>query len=115
MPDTILSSTARRARETALAVVASAGFPDEVRFTRQLYLAGPGTYIETLRELPDACGHAMVVGHNPGMEELVAALTGVSESMPTAALAVVELPIESWPDLGPSPGGSLRSTWKPRD
>ena len=115
VPDTILSSTARRARETALALATAAGFPDDVRFTRELYLAGPETYLEALRDLPDACGHAMLVGHNPGIEELVAAVVGVPESMPTAALAVVELPIESWRDLGPPPQGSLRTLWRPRD
>lgn len=115
VPDTILSSTARRARETALAVAAAAEFPDDVRFTRDLYLASPETYLEALRDLPDASGHAMVVGHNPGIEELVAAVVGVPESMPTAALAVVELPIESWRDLGPPPHGSLRTLWRPRD
>jgi len=115
VPDTILSSTARRARETALAVAAAAGFPDDVRFTRLFYLAGPETYLEVLRDLPDSSGHAMVVGHNPGMEQLVAEVVGVPESMPTAALAMVELPIERWGDLGPPPHGSLRTIWKPRD
>jgi phosphohistidine phosphatase len=115
VPDTILSSTARRARDTALAVAAAAGFPDDVRFTRQLYGAGPGAYLAALRELPAACGHAMVVGHNPGLEELLALVTGEPHALPTAGLAVVELPIDSWSDLDPPPGGSLRALWKPRD
>jgi phosphohistidine phosphatase len=115
VPDTILSSTARRARDTALAVAAAAGFPDDVRFTRQLYAAGPRAYLAALRELPAACGHAMVVGHNPGLEELLALLVGDSHTLPTAALAVVELPIASWSHLDPPPGGSLRALWRPRE
>jgi phosphohistidine phosphatase len=115
VPDTILSSTARRARETALAVATAARFPDEVRFTRDLYLADPGAYLEALRLLPKSCGHAMVVGHNPGIEQLVALVAGTPEPMPTAALVVVELALESWKDLDPPPHGSLRATWKPRD
>ena len=115
VPDTILSSTARRARDTAMAVAASSEFPEEVRLTRELYLATPRTYLDALRGLPEACAHAMVVGHNPGIEDLVAEVSGVSEPMPTAALAVVELPIESWADLGPPPAGTLRTVWRPRE
>jgi phosphohistidine phosphatase len=115
VPDTILSSTARRARDTALAVAAAASFPEEVRFTRDLYGAGPDTFLEALRELPDSTDHAMVIGHNPGLEALVGVLVGTSHTMPTAALAVVELPIDRWRDLGPPPLGALRSVWRPRD
>ena len=115
LPDTILSSTARRARETALAVAEAAEFPEEIRFTRELYLATPQTYLELLRALPETSAHALVVGHNPGIEDLVAALTGEPEPMPTAALAVVELPIDAWKDLGPPPLGTLRTVWRPRE
>jgi phosphohistidine phosphatase len=115
VPDTILSSTARRARDTALAVAAAAGFPDEVRFARSLYGASPDTWLDVLRELPDTTRHALIVGHNPTLEELVALLVGEAHTMPTAALAVVELPIERWRDLDPIPRGSLRGLWRPRD
>ena len=115
VPETILSSTARRARDTAFAVAEAAGFPDEVRFTRSLYGADPDTWLEALRELPDTAGHALVVGHNPGLEELVALLVGESHVLPTAALAVVELPIERWRAVDPGLPGSLRALWRPRD
>jgi phosphohistidine phosphatase len=111
----MLSSTALRARDTALAVAAAAGFPDDVRFSRGLYGAGPDAYLEVLRTLPDASSHAMVVGHNPGLEELVTLLVGAAHTMPTAALAVVEIPIDRWGDLGPPPLGSLRALWRPRE
>jgi phosphohistidine phosphatase len=115
VPDVILSSTAVRARETALAVAAATGFPDEVCFLRRLYGAGPDAYLEALSDLPDDHHHALVVGHNPGLEELVARVVGVPHTLPTAALAVVELPIDRWSDLGPPPLGSLRSLWRPRE
>ena len=115
VPDVILSSTALRARDTALAVAAAAGFPAEVHFTRRLYGAGPDEYLEALRALPDDSEHALVVGHNPGLEDLVALMVGGPHTMPTAALAVVELPIDRWRDLDPPPGGSLRALWRPRE
>jgi phosphohistidine phosphatase len=115
VPEAIVSSTARRARETALAVAEATGFPDEVRFTRRLYGASPEDCLGVLAELPDTIAHAMIVGHNPTFEELLALLVGESHVMPTAALAVVELPIESWRDLDPLPSGSLRALWRPRE
>jgi phosphohistidine phosphatase len=115
VPDTILSSTARRARDTALAVAAAAGFPDEVRLTRSLYGAAPVEYIEALQELPSYCDHALVVGHNPGLEELVSLLLREAHEMPTAALAVVELPIDSWQKVDPVPRATLRGFWRPRE
>jgi phosphohistidine phosphatase len=115
VPEAIVSSTARRARETALAVAAATGFPDDVRFTRSLYGASPETCLEILGGLPDTTTHALIVGHNPTLEELVALLVGEVHVMPTAALAIVELPIGSWHDLDPVPHGSLRALWRPRD
>jgi phosphohistidine phosphatase len=115
VPEAIVSSTARRARETALAVASSAGFPHEVRFTRNLYGASPEDSLAVLAEVPDTVGHAMIVGHNPTQEELLSLLVGESHAMPTAALAVVELPIESWRDLDPVPRGVLRAHWIPRE
>jgi phosphohistidine phosphatase len=114
-PDAILSSTALRARDTALTVAAATGFPDEVRFTRSLYGAGPDAYLEALSALPDDLEHALVVGHNPGLEELVARVVGAPHTMPTASLAVVELPIESWRELDSLQQGKLRALWRPRE
>ena len=115
VPDVILSSTARRARQTALVVAETAGFPDEVRFTRTLYGAGPDDLLDALRGLPEACAHVLVVAHNPGLEELLVTLVGESHTLPTAALAVVELPVESWRELDPPPLGLLRGLWRPRE
>jgi len=115
VPEAIVSSTARRARETALAVAAATGFPDDVRFTRSLYGATPSACLEVLGELPDTTAHALLVGHNPTLEELVTVLVGEHHVMPTAALAVVELPIASWRDLEGAPRGSLRALWRPRE
>ena len=115
VPEAIVSSTARRARETALAVAAATGFPDDVRFTRSLYGASIDICLEVLAELPDTITHALIVGHNPTLEGLVAALVGETHVMPTAALAIVELPVGSWRDLDGASRGSLRALWRPRE
>ena len=83
--------------------------------TRSFYLADPEVYLELLRELGADVRTAMVVGHNPGMEELVELLTGRDEIFPTAALARVELAIDRWVELSPGTRGRLVSLWRPKE
>lgn len=113
-PELIISSTAERAVATAELVAQASGYENEIRTTRSLYHAGPEAYLEQLRRLPDEYGRVMVVGHNPGIEELVEQLTSAAEMMPTAALAHVELPIEQWLALDETTEGRLIQLWLPR-
>ncbi|HTH52269.1 MAG TPA: hypothetical protein VL501_10065, partial [Pyrinomonadaceae bacterium] len=62
----------------------------------------------------DRFSSVMLVGHNPGMEGLVRVLTNRIEPMPTAAVAIIDLPIEHWKDLAPGTG-VLRAVFRPRD
>jgi phosphohistidine phosphatase len=115
VPDIILSSTAKRAQITARVVAENCGYDGELELTRELYLADAEMYIETLRELPPEVETAMVVGHNPGLESLVEDLTGEWARMPTAALAQIALPIDSWDELDLDDQGKLVSLWRPRE
>ncbi len=114
VPDRIVSSTALRARTTAEEVAAAGGYRGAVTLSRELYLASPREFLRLLREVDDACTSVLVVGHNPGMEELVLALTGEDETMPTAALARVDLPIDSWNGLRSGVRGRLVGVWRPK-
>ena len=114
-PELIISSAAERALTTAELVALASGYDDELKVTRQFYLASPGAYIGALRRLPDGYTRVMVVGHNPGMEDLVEALTGQSTGMPTAAVACIELPITSWAALTDDESGTLFHYWVPRE
>jgi phosphohistidine phosphatase len=114
VPELILSSSAQRARQTTQAVVDTSGYPGEVRWLDSLYAAPPESYLEALRGLDDDLQRVMVVGHNPGLEELLEELTGAAESLPTAALAQVLLPIQSWSQLDDEVSGELVQIWLPR-
>ena len=57
----------------------------------------------------------MIVGHNPGLEELVTQLTGEQQDLPTAALAQIGLPIDRWRDLKMSTRGRLLDLWRPKE
>jgi phosphohistidine phosphatase len=57
----------------------------------------------------------MVVGHNPGLETLLQILTDHVESLPTGAIAYLELPIRSWKALSKDLVVNLKKLWRPRD
>ena len=71
IPDAILSSTAKRACQTAEAVAQESGCAGELQLSGELYGGGPEAYLEAIRNLPSAVDCALVVGHNPDLEELV--------------------------------------------
>jgi phosphohistidine phosphatase len=114
-PDLILSSSAKRAHKTAQAVAEESGYAGEVQIVPELYAAGPEAYLEALHTLDDENSRVMVVGHNPGLEELVETLTGETVTLPTAALAQVALPIQRWQELNDETQGELVKVWTPRE
>ena len=115
IPDIVISSDAVRARLTAEAVADAAGYSGEILLDRQLYLADPADILSVLRDVPENAGTVMIVGHNPGLEDLVEQLTGEPHDMPTAALSQVALPIERWRDLDLTTQGTLVGHWRPKD
>jgi phosphohistidine phosphatase len=115
IPGLILSSTALRAHATVELFVEACGFEGELQLSRDLYAAGPEAYIDALNHSTSDFDRVMVVGHNPGLEELVETLTGEAESMPTCALARIDLPISSWQELGDDTQGKLVKIYRPRD
>jgi phosphohistidine phosphatase len=115
MPDVVISSDAVRARLTAEALVEAARHPGEILMDPRLYGASPADIVSLLRTLGEKAETVMIVGHNPGLEELVAELTGEHQDLPTAALAQIVLPIDRWRDLAPSTRGTLLGHWRPKD
>ena len=99
----------------ALAVLERLGDEGRLEIVPSLYLAGPEKYLIALREADSCLGCLMVVGHNPGVEELVAVLSGENEPMPTAAGAHIQFSLEAWSDLTWETPGALAACWRPRD
>lgn len=113
-PDSILSSPATRTRETVDLVVAAAGLNAPVRFDERIYEASVGDLLAVIADMDDAAGRVLLVGHNPGLENLLARFTGELRPVPTAALAALAVDAERWRDV---PAASARLEWfvKPRD
>jgi phosphohistidine phosphatase len=115
VPDLILSSTARRAHDTALAAADESGFDKEIELYQDLYMSEPVCYLDILQRLPDSTKRVLVVGHNPDLDELLTMLTDVNEHMTTAALAQIDLPISSWTELNEATDGRLQNLWAPHE
>ncbi|MBU1642234.1 histidine phosphatase family protein [bacterium] len=113
-PQLIICSGAKRARETVELVTSAFGYKGELRFSEELYAAASAAYISVLKELDDRYERVMVVGHNPGLEEMLEGFTKEEQTLPTAALAQVALPIQKWQELKGSTDGRLTDLWVPR-
>jgi phosphohistidine phosphatase len=119
-PQLVVSSDAARARETLEVVLPGLGEP-EVRIEDALYSAGAETLLERVRALPDEVEEAMLVGHNPGLGNLLLLLAEPGElreraekKVPTGVLATLEADIERWSELEPG-GGRLVEFVVPRE
>ena len=115
IPDLVISSDAVRARLTAEAMAEAAHYAGEVVLDQQLYLASPADILSLLRTVRERADTVMIVGHNPGLEELVEQLTGEGTDLPTAALAQIGLPIDQWCELKLSTRGTLVGLWRPEE
>ena len=109
-PQVVVTSSAVRARETLQGVLPGLGEP-EVCIEVALYAASAETLLRRIRALPDEAEEAMLVGHNPGLGDLVLQLAEPGKlreraeaKVPTGALATLEADIASWSEL--EPGGA---------
>jgi phosphohistidine phosphatase len=115
IPQVILCSSAVRAAETARIIDEVCGCNCPVTLSDKLYLAEADTYISELSQLPDDLERVMLIGHNPGLESLLQVLSGQIESLPTAVIAYLSLPIQHWADLITSTEGELIELWRPKE
>ena len=115
VPQMILSSTAVRATETANIVSKAIGYSGEINTKEKLYMAEADDILKLLRKLPDEIERVMVIGHNPGLESLIPMLTERIESLPTAGVAYLTLPILHWKELKRKTKGELIEIWRPKE
>ncbi len=102
LPQRLLCSPARRARDTARAVAEGAGLHGVGCISdERLYFNGVEGWIDTLRSLEDSLDVVLLVGHNPDFSAVVCGLGGLPvQDFPTASLARFALTTQ-WSDLRP--------------
>jgi phosphohistidine phosphatase len=114
-PDLIISSTAKRARKTASKAARQCHYQGIIELDGTLYLAPPEAYIAALRALDDQLQCVLMVGHNPGLEQWLALLTGYAVDLPTATLAHLELDLTTWQDANSQTRATLIGLWTPSE
>ncbi len=107
--DRILASPAVRVAETIELGAAEIGIEIPIVWDRRIYLASSASLLDLLREQDDRMGSIMLVGHNPGLEDVIFDLVPddgtsplrdeVEIKFPTATFAVLEAEVDSWADL----------------
>lgn len=98
-PEAILASEAPRARQTAAIALDALGLPSlSMTVVPQLYLADVRALLEAIGAVDDACMHLLVVGHNPGLSELVHTIAPGSAfgSLATGGWCTLRTPAASW-------------------
>jgi phosphohistidine phosphatase len=115
VPEIIISSTATRARSTAEAVAKASGYRGEIVLDKSLYAAGPIAYLNVMHHLSNEYVRALIIGHNPGLEELVEMLTGEIHPMPTCSLAHVKFRVDKWSEIDNKIKGKVAGILRPRD
>ncbi len=119
-PGAILCSTALRAQQTYAGLAAALRRDVPVRFDSQLYLANLAGLVDRVARAPPGSGTLMIIGHNPGLQQLAVWLTenGLggqapwSGTLPPCGLAIVALEDEGSVRPG---GGRLSSLLTPKD
>lgn len=120
LPELMISSTAKRAAATAKRVARASGFEEAaIIWERNLYHAGVETWLRYLSKIPNKIDRAMIVGHNPGLEDLLCHLCGGAvprppdgKLIPTATLAVLDVE-QPWLGIGHD-RATLRFITRPR-
>jgi phosphohistidine phosphatase len=122
IPDAVLCSGARRAVETWELIAPALGSP-RVHFDDNLYMASPDAILTWLTRLQPEIRSVLLVGHNPGFEELAARLSGdgakkamkrMRKKYPTGALAVIDFEADDWTGVRDG-AGVLQRFVRPRD
>ncbi len=111
VPQRLLSSPAKRARQTATRLCEAMACDAEIEIYDDLYFGDVPEHLELLRRLEDDTDIAAIVGHNPTLEELVASLTSLAVPLGTCHVAQLAVPGE-WASLGPA-GATLQRIWTP--
>lgn len=119
--DRVIASPALRVRQTIEGVEDGYGQRLHPSFDKRIYMASSLTLLELAQELGQSAAHMLLIGHNPGLEDLVLTCAAASplrdqaaEKYPTATLATLEWPAGSWPAITEG-GADLTRFIRPRD
>ena len=108
-PDLICSSSAVRARETALHYAEQIGYPIEgIRFNPNQYTASVASLLSLIQAIDPKVATLMLVGHNPESTMLANFLSGHRiDNIPTCGIVALAFAVSNWQDITPGAGNLL--------
>jgi len=117
VPQLIVSSTAKRALDTAIIFAENLGIPvDSILKTDELYLAEPETIIGIIKKLPENIASVAIFSHNPGITETALLLSQLRiDNMPTCSMVHVSFNVSSWNDIDQEAVYSQKFTFPERN
>jgi len=101
-PDLIISSTAKRTRQTSKHIAAATGYDfDSVKWEEKLYHCIPSVFEELIYEVDNTVKTVFIIAHNPGITEFVNQLSPrfCTGNMPTCGMVGVHFEADSWEDF----------------
>lgn len=102
MPDLILSSSATRAKHTAIGLSNAIRYKGKIKYLDKLYMAEPLDVISIIKEIKDKYQNVFIIGHNPETNELAdLMLDEYIDNVPTLGIVAFQLPIEQWKNFKP--------------
>jgi phosphohistidine phosphatase len=101
MPDLLVTSNAIRALQTGDLAAEAMQFNGERRVVPDVYGATENELVQVIQKFPDDFSKVVLVGHNPGLEELANSFRGskATDHLPTAGWMVVDLSATKWADM----------------
>lgn len=100
IPELILASAAKRTVETAAYAAEELGYPVErIQAEQDLYLVSAGRILKTLSRLPDEISGCLLVGHNPGLTDLINLLKVRIDNLPTGSAVCFTFKTDLWSEI----------------
>ena len=99
IPDMIISSTAKRTRQTAKRIAKEVGFDiDKIKWEEKLYHCIPSVFEEVIQRIDDKVKTVFIVAHNPGITDFVNELSPEFkiDNMPTCSVAAAHITDGEW-------------------
>ena len=103
LPELIISSSAKRAKDTSTLLAEFAGYNDSVYVSELLYETSAIDYINVISEVSNKINMVLLVGHNPILENLIELITNELIIMETCSLVHIILPITNWKEIKTNP------------
>lgn len=103
IPDLIISSCAKRAKDTSILLAESSGYNKDIDISESLYETATKEYINVISEISNKINIVLLVGHNPILENLIELITNELIIMETCSLVQIFLPISTWMEIKMNP------------